>query len=135
MRIQIDGPPIPYARPRVTKFATFDPRSSEKKRVKAEMLSKRPEKLEGPLRINLIFNIYIPKSASKKKQLEMEEGVLKPTKKPDLDNLVKFILDCSNGILFHDDSHILEITASKRYSKAPSTILHVETIEQNSQGL
>ncbi len=126
MRIQINGTPIPYARPRVTSRVTYDPRSKDKSRIKKILLAKGFEPFQIPLRVNLIFELYIPKSASKKKQLEMKEGKIKPSKKPDLDNLIKFILDCSNGILFSDDSQILEIIASKRFSDNPSTIIHIE---------
>lgn len=38
-----------------------------------------------------------------------------PCVKPDLDNLIKFILDTSNGILFTDDKIICEIYSRKEY--------------------
>lgn len=66
----------------------------------------------------------IPKSLSKKKA-EKLEGTWHD-KKPDLDNLVKMILDRSSGILFQDDNNIAKITATKKYSKFPKIELYVE---------
>lgn len=125
MRIQIDGPPVPYARPRVTFRCTYDPRFHEKSKIKKILKSHNLEKLSGPLRINLIFSLQIPKATSKRKREEMLSNKLAPLKKPDLDNLTKFILDCANGILFEDDKQIVQIIASKRYADHPSTILHL----------
>lgn len=125
MRIQIDGNPTPAARPYVTKFGAFDPKSKEKKKVKALLLEKDYEQWREPIKAVLVFNLYIPKSASKKRRHEMESQKIQPAKKPDLDNLVKFILDCANGILFTDDSLITSLTAVKRYSANPSTIIHL----------
>lgn len=129
MRIKLEGTPIPYARPRVTKFATYDPRAKEKKQIKARLLEKNLPIFICPLKINLLFSLYIPKSSSQKKQKEMRENRILPSKRPDLDNLVKFILDCANGILFKDDSSIISLTATKRYSDSPSTIIHLETCQ------
>ena len=37
------------------------------------------------------------------------------TKKPDIDNLVKFVLDSLNKIYWRDDSQVYFVTASKHY--------------------
>ncbi len=53
------------------------------------------------------------KSWSKKKKNEMV-GRSKVTK-PDIDNLIKTVLDACNGHVWKDDNQITEITSSKRY--------------------
>ena len=61
----------------------------------------------------------IPKSASKKKALMMVSEKIKPTKKPDIDNIVKVIADALNKIAYRDDSQIVRCTVEKRYSHKP----------------
>jgi Holliday junction resolvase RusA-like endonuclease len=38
------------------------------------------------------------------------------TKKPDIDNLTKAILDALNGIAWNDDAQVAQITAKKVWS-------------------
>ena len=75
--------------------------------------------LDGPLCVQVRVHMGIPKSAPKKKRALMLEGKILPTKKPDLDNVIKD-LDALNGIAFADDSQIVGIVASKDYAEAPS---------------
>ena len=128
MRIRIDGNPIPDARSRVTRYGTYSPRYREKKRLKTYFLSLGIKRLDAPLKISLVFFMAIPKSTSKKNRNEMESNQIAHTKKPDLDNLVKFVFDSCNGILFGDDRQIVELTASKRYGESPSTIIDIDSI-------
>lgn len=58
----------------------------------------------------------IPKSWSKKKRAEAENGILKP-QKPDIDNIAKAILDGLNGIAYIDDKSVFSIKACKYYKK------------------
>jgi Holliday junction resolvase RusA-like endonuclease len=48
------------------------------------------------------------------------------TKKPDLDNLIKFVLDCLNGVAWKDDSQIWSIEAYKYYAMKPQTYIEIE---------
>ena len=49
----------------------------------------------------------------------MSFGLINPTKKPDLDNIAKAILDSLNGIAYKDDSQIVSLLISKKYSDRP----------------
>jgi Holliday junction resolvase RusA-like endonuclease len=40
------------------------------------------------------------------------------TKRPDLDKLIRAILDGITGILIEDDSQVVNITATKQYAQA-----------------
>lgn len=68
--------------------------------------------------VHMVFVMPIPKSYSKKKQAALVGAP--HTKKPDLDNLVKAVLDALNGKAFADDSVISCINASKEYGTEPS---------------
>lgn len=61
----------------------------------------------------------IPKSASKRKQSAMYAGDIKPTKKPDADNVLKCVADSLNGIAYRDDAQIVTATIEKLYSDVP----------------
>ena len=46
-------------------------------------------------------------------------------KKPDLDNMDKFYLDCMTGIVYPDDAMIVSLTSVKYYSMQPRTEIWV----------
>ena len=62
--------------------------------------------------INAFFEI--PKSYTKKKVQAIFNGEIKPGK-PDIDNVIKSLLDGCNKIIFKDDVQIYSITATKSY--------------------
>lgn len=73
--------------------------------------------LEGPIKANIIAYYKIPKSYTKAKRLACKQNIILPTKKPDIDNCIKVILDSLNGIAFHDDSQIVEVIAVKKWTE------------------
>ena len=58
--------------------------------------------------MELHFYLLRPKSLPKK----IEHHV----KKPDLDNLMKAIKDALKGVCYRDDSQIISVTATKKYT-------------------
>jgi Holliday junction resolvase RusA-like endonuclease len=57
-------------------------------------------------------------------------GSERPTKKPDLDNLAKSVLDALNGVIYQDDSQIVSLHMTKVYSQYPGIDLLIrEQIE------
>ena len=63
----------------------------------------------------------IPKSSSKVKKTAMLSGELLPTKKPDIDNIVKAVLDALNEVAYRDDTQVVELQVRKQYSERPRT--------------
>jgi Holliday junction resolvase RusA-like endonuclease len=49
----------------------------------------------------------------------MIDGIIRPIKKPDLDNIAKIIADSLNGVAYRDDSQIVESSVAKFYSDFP----------------
>lgn len=80
------------------------------------------------LRMTIYASFTIPKSASRKKRERMLNGVILPTKKPDIDNIFKIIADSLNGIAYHDDSQIVIASAHKLYSENPGVTAVIQTI-------
>lgn len=75
----------------------------------------------GFYRVTLYFNFEYPKSKKRKTTPNIEE--IPHTTKPDLDNLVKFVLDCGNELLWPDDKAVIYLHAVKSYSEYPKTII------------
>ena len=71
--------------------------------------------LEGPIRALIVAYYKIPKSYTKKRVEAIRRGEEYPTKKPDLDNIAKIVLDSLNKIAYDDDAQIVELTVLKRY--------------------
>lgn len=82
----------------------------------AQAAMRGADPLEGPLVLSVLVRITPPASASKKARAAMLAGELHPTKKPDLDNVVKAILDGLNRVAFHDDAQVCWINAGKVYA-------------------
>ncbi len=61
----------------------------------------------------------IPKSASKRKRELMLTGAIRPTVKPDWDNIGKLVADALNGIAYDDDKCIVDARVQKFYSESP----------------
>ncbi len=152
MQIEILGNPIAKQRARSFmrhgKMATYDPQHKEKEETKEIMLAQLQDALNSANKsrmmeasnlargelfsVTLYFGMPIPRSFNQFKVKGILWGFEKPNTKPDIDNLVKFYLDCANGILFSDDRMIIHLTASKAYSKNPKTIMEVIPMKSKS---
>lgn len=77
------------------------------------------EKFKGPLHLEVTFFMPIPHTSSRKKVTNLLGAY--HHKKPDLDNLIKYICDISNGILFDDDATISSVFAKKLYADTSRT--------------
>ncbi len=121
IKLRILGEPVAKARARTTKYGSYTPI----KTVNYETLIKEmfaisnQEKLNGELEMQVMAFFSIPKSTSKKNCIEMENCRIRPTKKPDIDNIIKIVADALNKIAYDDDSQIVKVTAEKYYSLVP----------------
>lgn len=77
-----------------------------------------------------IFAYYpIPKSVSKRKRQAMLEKKIRPTKKPDWDNVGKVICDSLNGIAYRDDAQVVDSMVRKFYGEDPKVVVTIEEIK------
>lgn len=83
-----------------------------------------------PLMADITALFPIPKSASKKLQAKMLSGAVRPTKKPDCDNIIKAVLDALNGVAYYDDSQVVKICIRKRYDTNPRTIIEIIELKE-----
>ena len=81
------------------------------------------------LDMRLTAYFAIPASTSKKRQQLMRDKVIRPTKKPDMDNIIKIIADALNGIAYYDDSQIVDTAVRKFYSDEPRVVVKISEVE------
>lgn len=124
----LDGKPIPLLRTRYGKNKVWDSQK-EIKLLQGITLSKQHGNnppFSGTLSLNITFFFQTPQSLSQKKK-NILLGKFH-TSKPDIDNLVKFILDIGNSILYKDDSSFAEIYAKKVYDTNSRTEFIIEEL-------
>lgn len=83
---------------------------------------------EGPCRVEINAYFAIPKSAPKKRKAFMMDGLIRPTKRPDCDNVAKAVLDALNSVAYNDDKQVIEMVVRKWYSDVPRTIVMIEEV-------
>ena len=132
---KIPGKPVAKKRPRFArrgKFViTYNPQQTEEGRFLFEIQKQWQRKpLNDPIKILMFFYMPIPKSTYSSKRKLMERGWIFHTKRPDLDNLIKFVKDCLNGVVYQDDSQVFSIQAEKRYSEDPKTEVFISWVEK-----
>lgn len=81
---------------------------------------------EQQLDVRIAAYYSIPKSASKKKRSQMLANELRPTKKPDVDNVVKVVLDSLNQIAYHDDVQVVDCQLRKFYGENPRVVVVIK---------
>ncbi|SHN77413.1 RusA family crossover junction endodeoxyribonuclease [Desulfitobacterium chlororespirans] len=88
--------------------------------------------LEGAIEGEITAYYPIPQSAGKKKREQMLSGQIRPTTKPDWDNIGKIVCDSLNGLAYRDDAQIVECVVKKYYSDMPR--VEVKLREAGSNG-
>jgi Holliday junction resolvase RusA-like endonuclease len=78
--------------------------------------------------VKVVMHIFcaIPKSMTKKDRVLVERDELRPTKKPDVDNVVKAVFDGMNGVVWVDDVQVVDAIVRKRYAETPRVEVAVE---------
>lgn len=120
--------PVGKGRPKFRRVGNFVQTYSPKKTVTQEQeianVAKaamgKEEPLETPITVCIYFRMPIPKSYSKKLTKDCLDGLERHLKKPDLDNMAKLVLDSLNGIVYKDDSQIVNLHLRKVYAETPA---------------
>jgi len=131
---KVDGTPVPKGRARYARRGNFISTYTPEKTRTYETLIKdaaieamgSSEPLETPVSLYLYIRVPIPKSCTKKRLEAISDGSEKPTKKPDASNILKSVEDGMNGVVYHDDSQIINIHVTKVYSSLPGVDICVK---------
>ena len=121
---KVDANPVGKQRARYAKRGNFVQTYTPDKTRNYESLIKEAaieamgssEPLETPVTLYLYIRAPIPKSLPKKRIEACLSGLEKPIKKPDASNVLKSVEDAMNGVVYKDDSQIVNIHVSKVYS-------------------
>lgn len=133
------GEPVGKGRPRFTRSGrTYTPEAT----ANYETLVKwswqnahgTPAPADAQLRMTVDAYFKQPQTGSRIKHERMNHGEIRPTKKPDGDNILKAIADALNGLAYHDDSQIVEMTVRKWYAPEWTQPRAEITIEEVTNG-
>lgn len=83
---------------------------------------------EGPVRLTLLIDFDVPKSWSKKKRKAALAGTIRPTKRPDVDNVIKAVADALNQVVYVDDVQIVCGNFEKRYLLQAGVTVMIEEL-------
>ena len=136
MKFTVPGEPQGKGRPRVVRNGAFTRTYTPEKTaayenlVKLEFQRQCPDLWIPSAPVRMVIKAYygLARSDSLCKRKDKLEGIIRPTKKPDIDNCIKAIADSINGLAYTDDSQIVSITAEKYYAEIPRVEVEIEEV-------
>lgn len=129
---EIPGPVTGKGRPRINTYTcrAYTPNKTKEyeELAKQYFILKYPRHIpiEGRVKVSIIAYFKIPKGTNKKNEELMLSGNISPTKKPDIDNIEKIILDAMNSLAFKDDNQITKLEIEKVYSEEEKVYVKIE---------
>jgi Holliday junction resolvase RusA-like endonuclease len=88
----------------------------------------KPAPITGPLRLTVTAFMPVPASWSRKKRDAALAGAIRPTVKPDWDNIGK-MTDALKGIIWNDDTQVVDGRVVKTYDEHPRLRVEIEVLE------
>ena len=129
---EIPGPVTGKGRPRINTYTcrAYTPNKTKEyeELAKQYFILKYPRHIpiEGRVKVSIIAYFKIPKGTNKKNEKLMLNGIISPTKKPDIDNIEKIVLDAMNTLAFKDDNQITKLEIEKVYSEEEKVYVKIE---------
>lgn len=129
----VDGDPVPKGRPRFARRGQFVQTYTDAKTIdyetqvamKARHAIGATKPLESALTVFLYLRYTVPASYSKKRKEACLLGLEYP-KKVDIDNVYKSITDAMQGIVYANDSQIVEAHIKKVYAEQSGANIMVQ---------
>lgn len=129
----VEGQPHGKGRPRFRRGGGFVSTYTDTKtrdyearvaaRAKIAMGETNP--LQGALSVSITAIFETPKSWSKKKKALAIAGEIRPTVKPDIDNICKAVFDAMNNVVYADDKQIYSVRVEKKYASVGEVVISV----------
>jgi Holliday junction resolvase RusA-like endonuclease len=132
VQFTVPGLPVALKRPRMTKRGiVYDPSKKEKQMFAIKCNQYRPQKpWKGPIGIDINFLFKRPVSHIKKNNELRKNAPGSHIYKPDIDNLVKFVLDSLSGTFFDDDRQVVRMNTTKAYNLIKdSTVIKIYKLD------
>lgn len=129
----IPGTPVGKGRPKFARRGNFVTTYTPEKtasyenlvKVKAQEAMNGRAMIEGATRVEITLHVTPPASWSGKKTRAALLHEIRPTTKPDMDNVIKGIFDAMNEIVWRDDKQVCELRVVKLYSPAAEARVEV----------
>ncbi len=120
---KVEGTPVGKGRPKFARRGNFVTAYTPTKtrgyedliKIAAKHAMGTSEPLKTPVAAYIYITVPIPQSYSKKRSKSCLDGLERPCKKPDCDNVMKAFLDAMNGIVYDDDSQVVSLHGTKVY--------------------
>lgn len=130
----VPGQPVGKGRPRAAKRGKHIQLYTPEKTASYENLvataahgsMRGAEPIKGACHVDMEIRLMVPVSWSAKRRDQALDGQILPTKKPDMDNVLKAVFDAINGIVWQDDVQVIQVQASKRYSAIPGVAVVIK---------
>lgn len=120
---------IPFKAPQKSGRRFYNPLSEEKKKAQWIVRSQYCGPiLTGPLRVIFQFFIGLPASVSQAKKKELLRTYCE--KRIDVSNLEKFIEDALTGIVYKDDSQIIDSRGIKFWAEKDQTTVCIWQLDE-----
>jgi Holliday junction resolvase RusA-like endonuclease len=135
--IIVQGAPVAKGRPRMTRRGfVYTPAATRKYeahgRLAAQLAMDGRPPIDVPVRIELLIELPVPASWSKRKTADAITGGIRPTSRPDTDNYIKSALDAINTIVVADDAQVVEVYAKKKFGVAPKMVATIFPLDAAS---
>lgn len=120
LKISIPMKPTTWQRPRALgkRYFTAKSHAAGKQLMQSYMRAQCDKPTAQPVLLNVSF-VYVKPKREKK---------VYRAKRPDIDNLIKLVLDAGNGILWEDDVQVVSLIANKVYGVAERVGIEVMTL-------
>lgn len=120
----VDGKPQGKQRPRFSRISktVYTPNKTAKyeKQIAKAYTDSGGKCIPAECYVSVSVSAFfpVPKSYSKKKREDCLERRLRPDKKPDMDNILKVVLDALNEVAYEDDKQVVELIGRKYYTES-----------------
>ena len=119
----VEGTPVGKGRPKFARRGNFvTAYTPTKTRTYESLIAEAAKKamgtsepLQTPIAAYIYITVPIPQSYPKKRRDACLNGLERPCKKPDIDNIIKAFLDSMNGIVYDDDTQVVTLHSAKNY--------------------
>ena len=131
MKFVVAGEIVGKGRPRFTRSGrTYTPKKTAdyERTIKTAYLNKYSYLSQKALRIKIIAYFKVAKNHSNIKKQKMLANELQCTKKPDIDNITKVVLDALNKVAYEDDTQIVEVASIKRWATEDKLVVVIDEL-------
>ena len=122
IHISIETKPLPKARPRFLRHSgrVYTPQKTLSFEAIIANSARRQitTPLEGAIHLRVVFNFIRAKSSKKTMH----------TQRPDIDNLLKSVMDGLNGVAFIDDCQVTKLECEKQFADKESIEIFLSVI-------